>query len=71
MRDSPTLDVKRGNGRHAGLDNVTFDDNRIVSRPGDRERSRESRDAASSHDEPHAAKLSDRRARHHACVPLT
>jgi hypothetical protein len=42
----------------------------VVSRPGDSERSRKSRDAASSDDEPHSAKLSDPRARHHASVYL-
>jgi MOSC domain-containing protein YiiM len=68
VRDSPAHDVKRGEGRHAGIDKVTLEDDRMVSRPRDGERGRESRDAASSHDEPHAAKLSDRRARYYACA---
>lgn len=63
VRDSPTLDVKGSAGRPARLGHVTLEDNRVVSRPGDGQRSRESCDAASGDDKLHMAKLSDRRGR--------
>ena len=47
--------------RRIGIDQVTFEDYRLVSGSGDGKRSRKSRDAASGDDEPHSPKLSDAR----------
>lgn len=59
--DSPPLDVEGTAGRPVGIDDITFQHDGVVARPGDGERSRESCDAASGDDKPHTPKLSARR----------
>ena len=58
--DSPALDVEGTVGRPVGMDEITLEHDRVVARPRDGERGRESRDAASGDDEPHMSKLSGR-----------
>ncbi len=53
VRDSPALDGESTVRRPVGTDEITFEDDRVVARPGDGERSRESRNPASGDDEPH------------------
>jgi len=59
--DSPALDVEGTVGRLAGMDHITFEDDRVVSRPGEGERSRKSCDTAAGDDELHGRKLSSHR----------
>jgi hypothetical protein len=63
MGDPPALDVEGATGRPAGVDAITFEDDDLVARAGEREGRREPRDAAASDDEPHPSKLSRRRDR--------
>jgi hypothetical protein len=56
--DSPAHDVEGAVGRPVGIDKITFEHDRVVARPRDGERSRESRYAASGDDELHTRKLS-------------
>jgi hypothetical protein len=58
MRNSPSLDVERALGRPVRIDNVALEHDRVVARPREPERSRESRDATPSNDELHLRKLS-------------
>jgi hypothetical protein len=37
VRDPPALDVEGTTGRPAGIDAITFENDRFVARPGERE----------------------------------
>jgi hypothetical protein len=58
MRDPAALDVEGTIGRAAGIDTVTFQDDHLMARPGEREGSCEPRDAATRDHKPHAVGLS-------------
>jgi hypothetical protein len=50
MRNSPALDVEGTLRRPVETNTIAFEHDRVVARPGQRERGRESRDAAPSDD---------------------
>jgi hypothetical protein len=60
MRDPPALDLEGTTGRPPGRDAITFQDDDLVARTGEREGRREPRDAAAGDNEPHPSKLSGR-----------
>jgi hypothetical protein len=60
MRDPPALDAEGTTGRPAGRDAITFEDDDLVARAGEREGRCEPRHAAASDNEPHPSKLSGR-----------
>ena len=66
VRDAPALEVEGTVGRPVRMDKIPLEDDRLVARPDNGERSRESRDAASCDDELHTSKLSRRRRRRQA-----
>lgn len=59
--DSPALDIESSVGRAVGIDTIALEDNRLMARPGNGQRSRESRDAATGDNELHTPKLSGRK----------
>ncbi len=56
--DSPALDGEGTLRGSTGIDEITFENDCVVTRPGDSERSRKSRNAASGDDEFHWPKVS-------------
>jgi hypothetical protein len=60
MRDPPALDFEGPTGRPAGRDAITFEDDHLVARAGEREGRCEPRNAAAGDNEPHPSKLSGR-----------
>ena len=66
--DPPALDGEGALRGSTGIDEITLENDCVVTRPGDGERSRESCDAASGDDEPHSPKLSAEAAIRHAAA---
>ena len=60
MGDPPAVDLEGTTGRPAGRDAISFQDDDLVARAGEREGRGEPRDAAASDNEPHRSKLSGR-----------
>jgi hypothetical protein len=60
VRDPSALDVEGIEVRPSRSDTVTFEDDRLMARPGHGQRRREPRDAAAGDDELHTSKLPGR-----------